>query len=281
MQPGPEARLLAPLLLSLSGCWVSSQHGDIIDQRLQALEADSQDQRKAIADQERRLLAKIEQTRAALDRLNSGTHRSGADLDARLDDLTEKLHELQGELSEALHHLQGLAAAQKANSTEVDQKLAAALGSQALAQVDAREKAMKLAPPDRAGLFAVAFQQYGAGAYEVAGQLFQEYLRRYPKDAKDGDAQFFVAESSFHAGQYKQAALGYQKVVDAYGRSDKVCDARLGLGASLAALKMRPEAKLAYQETLRRCGGKIAVARQARHALAALGSHRSAKHRRR
>ena len=35
-------------LMGLAGCWTSAQHGDLIDQRLTALESDSKDQRQAL-----------------------------------------------------------------------------------------------------------------------------------------------------------------------------------------------------------------------------------------
>ncbi len=273
---------LLALPLLAGGCWVSAQHGDVIDQRLSALEADTKDQHDALGRARRRLddlIRDVAETRKQLDKLNQGTHASGADLASRLDDLTEKLHELQGELDEALHRVQGIAASQTAESSEMDRKLAAALGSQAMAQLTAKEKAMKLAPPDRAGLFAVAFKQLSGGDSDVARALFEEYLRRYPKDPQAGDAQFYAADSYFKAGQLKQAALGFQRVADQYPRCDKVCDARLELGDSLAGLKMKADAKLAYEDTLRHCGGKLAVAKRAKLAIKKLSP--PAKHHRR
>ncbi len=268
------ARRLAVSLLStllFAGCWTSAHHGDVIDQRLKALEADDQDHQAAIDAQHRQLAAqlpkideKLRQMTDALDKLNLVAHRTGADADARLDDFQEKIQQLQGELDETRHQIQQLVSGEQAVASSVDQKLAQALGAKAMAQVTAREKAMKLAPADRSGLYAVAFKEYKGSDWDVARELYLEYLRRYPSDPQAGEAQFYVGDCLLQAGQLKEAALAFQKVSDTFPRSDRVCDARLKLGESLLGLKMKDEAKLALDDTLKRCGGKLAIAKEAR-----------------
>jgi TolA-binding protein len=277
--------LAGAAVVLLSACWTSAHHGDVIDQRLKALEADDQDHQTAIDAQRRQLEAqlpkidqKLQQMTDALDKLNAVAHRTGADADARLDDLQEKLQLLQGELDETKHQLQQLATGEQSVASSLDQKLAAALGSKAMAQVTAREKAMKLAPPDRSGLYAVAFKEYKGADYDVARELYLEYLRRYPTDPQAGEAQFYVGQCLLQSGQLKEAALAFQKVSDSYPRSDRVCDARLKLGESLFGLKMRDEAKLALEDTLRQCGGKLAVAKEAKEKLRDLGRGNRKRH---
>ncbi|MHB8417039.1 MAG: tetratricopeptide repeat protein [Myxococcales bacterium] len=276
MKPGTSA-IVGLLTLPLAACWTSAKHGDLIDQRLKALEADDQDHQAAL-DAQRKLLAaqlpkidqKIQQVTEALDRLNTVAHRSGADAAARLDDLQEKLQQLQGGLDEARHQIQQLSSGAQAVASSVDQKLAQALGSKAMAQVTAREKAAKLAPADRPGLYAVAFKEYKGSDWDVARELYREYLRRYPNDPQAGDAQFYVGDCLLQAGEFKEAALAFQKVSDSFPKSDHVCESRLKLGESLAALKMRDEARLAFEDTLKRCGGKLAVAKKAKGDLVTL-----------
>jgi TolA-binding protein len=272
--------MLLPLLLS--GCWVSSGHGDLIDSRLRALEADDQDhqttleaQKKQLATELPKLEQKLQETSDTLEKVSRSTHLSCAEVAARLDDLTERFQQLQGQLDEAKHRVDQVATGEQAVASGLDQKLAAALGPQAMAEVNAREKATKLAPADRDGLFSVAIQQYKAGAFPVSRELFLEYLRRYPSDAQAGEAEFYIGDCQLQAGQFKQAALAFQKVTDQYGKSPVVCDARLKLGDCFSGLKMREEAKLAYEDTLRLCGGKVAVAKQAKQKLLELkGPHR-------
>src|SRR5580704_13846537 len=95
----------------LAAC-VTSGHGDIIDQRLAALEADSKDQRDALEAQRQQLEAqlpkldaKLKEVSEALDRLNQATHRSGADVSVRLDELEEHIQSLRGALEETQHRI--------------------------------------------------------------------------------------------------------------------------------------------------------------------------------
>jgi TolA-binding protein len=257
----------AAVLLLFAGCWTSAQHGDVIDSRLKALEADDQDhqeaivsQRKQLAEQVPRIDAKLEEMNQTLDRINQATHRTGADVGVRLDELQEQLQHLRGSLDEVQHRIDQLVASDEA-------KFAAVLGPEAMAQVSAKEKAAKVAPADRSGLFAAAYKQVRDGDPALGRELFSEYLRRYPKDPQAGEAQYGVADSFYKEGKFKEAALAFQKVVDQYPNSSSVCDARLKLGLSLGGLKLLEDERAAFEETLRRCGGKVAVAKQARAKL--------------
>jgi len=268
-------------LVWLSAC-VTSGHGNVIDQRLAALEADSKDQRDALEAQRQQLQAqlpklddKLKEVSDALDRLNQATHRTGADVSVRLDELEEHIQSLRGALEETQHHIDQATSAEQQAQKDSDLKLAAALGPQALAQATAREKALKLAPADRSALYALAYRELQQDKdYDVARELFLEYLRRYPKDPQDGDAQYGVGQSHYLAGRYKESALAFGKVSELYPQSSKACDARLGIGLSFAALKLKDDAKAALEETLSRCGGKVAVAKEARSKLAELKKKR-------
>ena len=116
----------------------------------------------------------------------------------------------------------------------------------------------------------MAYAQLNQKESDVARELFAEFVRRYPKDAQTGEAQYEVGETYYQANHFKEAAVAFGKVPDAYPQSPKVCEARLGLGLSLAGLKLRDDAKAALEETLAKCGGKVAVAREARAHLAEL-----------
>src|SRR5215469_2173359 len=142
---GSKPVLAAACLAWLSGC-VTSGHGNVIDQRLAALEADSKDQRDALEAQRGQLQAqlpkldaKLKEVSEALDRLNQATHRSGADVGVRLDELEEKIQALRGALEETQHRLDQAASAEQQAQKESDLKLGAALGPQALPAATAKE----------------------------------------------------------------------------------------------------------------------------------------------
>ncbi len=267
-------------LLALAGCWTSAHHGELIDQRLTALEADDQDRRKQIEDLQTQLQgqlpkmdAKLAELDEALTRLNSATHRSGADVAVRLDEMQEQMQKLRGLMDETQHRLDQLQNVTQSTAQEADRKLAAALGPTALADASAKEKAQKIAVADRPGLYAQAFKLYSSGNpadVDVARELFVEYLRRYPTDAQAGEAQYYAADSYFQAKRYKEAALGFQKVPDQYAKSPKACEARYKLGLCFMALKLHDDAKAALEETLTRCSGKVSLAKEVRARLAEL-----------
>jgi TolA-binding protein len=266
--------------LALAGCWTSAHHGDLIDQRLTALEADDHDRRQQLQDLATQLqgqLPKIDAKLAELDetlnRLNSATHRSGADVAVRLDEMQEQMQKLRGLVEETQHRLDQLQSVAQSSAQEADRKLAAALGPQALADASAKEKAQKIAVADRADLFAQAFKLYNSGQpadIDVARELFFEYVRRYPADPQAGDAQYFAADCFLQAKRYKEAALAFQKVPDQYPKSPKACDARYKLGLCFMGLKLQDDARAALEETLNRCSGKVGLAKQVKARLAEL-----------
>jgi TolA-binding protein len=268
-------------LLALAGCWTSAQHGELIDQRLATLEADDQDQRKQIQELQTQLQgqlpkmdAKLAELDEALGRLNSATHRSGADVAVRMDELQGQMQQLRGLMEETQHRLDQLQSVTQSSAQEADRKLAAALGPQALADATAKEKAQKIAVADRPGLYAQAFKLYSSGApadMDVARELFQEYLRRYPNDPQAGEAQYYAADCYLQAKRFKEAALAFQKVPDQYPKSSKVCEARYKLGLCFMGLKMRDDAKAALEETLKSCSGKAALAKEVKAKLSELG----------
>jgi TolA-binding protein len=268
-------------LIWLTAC-VTSGHGAEIDQRLSSLEADSKDQRDSLEAQKQQLQAqlpkldeKLKEVSAALDHLNQATHQSGADVGVRLDELQEQIQRLRGSIEESQHRLEQVTSAEQQAQKDSDLKLAAAIGPQALAEATAKEKAVKMAPADRSALYALAYHQLQQEKdYDVSRELFLEYLRRYPKDALDGEAQYGVAQSQYLSAKYKEAALAFGKVSELYPQSTKACDARLGIGLSFAALKLKDDARAALEETLTHCAGKVAVAKEAKAKLAELKKKR-------
>jgi TolA-binding protein len=267
--------------LALPGCWTSAQHGEMIDERLAALETDNQDLRKQIQELQTQLQAQLPKMDAklaeldeALGRLNSATHRSGADVAVRLDELQGQMQQLRGMMDETQHRLDQLQSVTQSSAQEADRKLAAALGPQALAEAVAKEKAQKIAVADRSGLYAQAFKLYSSGVpadVDVARELFFEYLRRYANDPQAGEAQYYAADCFLQAKRYKEAALAFQKVPDQYPKSPKVCEARYKLGVCFMGLKMHDDARAALEETLKLCSGKASLAKEVKAKLAELG----------
>jgi len=75
--------------------------------------------------------------------------------------------------------------------------------------------------------------------YALATQAFGDFVRKYPSDKLQPDAQYWLGESQFQQQRYREAAESFLAVSTKYERSGKAPDALLRLGQSLAALHQK------------------------------------------
>jgi tol-pal system protein YbgF len=96
-------------------------------------------------------------------------------------------------------------------------------------------------------IFNEAYTKLSDGNYEDSRAGFREYLSRYPKSPKAGDATYWVAESYYREGQFEESILEYQKFIDTYPKDQRVPLAYLKQGMSLVEIGKNEEAKLFFQ----------------------------------
>lgn len=82
--------------------------------------------------------------------------------------------------------------------------------------------------------------------YAAAEDAFRDFLRRYPRDRRAGEAQFNLGESLFQRQSYQDAADAFVALSKKYENSAKAPDALLRLGQSLVALNERELACVAF-----------------------------------
>ena len=99
-------------------------------------------------------------------------------------------------------------------------------------------------------LYAKAKQDYDSKDLETARIGFQEYLKRYPKSAIAGSAQFWIGEIYYQQKWYEKAILEYQKVIENYPKGDKVQFALLKQGLSFFSLGDKSNARLILKELI-------------------------------
>ncbi|MBI5592721.1 MAG: tol-pal system protein YbgF [Deltaproteobacteria bacterium] len=99
-------------------------------------------------------------------------------------------------------------------------------------------------------LYAKAKQDFDAKDLETARAGFQEFLKRYPKSAIAGSAQFWVGEIYYQQKWYEKAILEYQKVIENYPKGDKVQFALLKQGLSFYNLGDKSNARLILKELI-------------------------------
>jgi tol-pal system protein YbgF len=78
--------------------------------------------------------------------------------------------------------------------------------------------------------------------YGLAEQAFRDFLRKYPDEKLQPDAQYWMGESQFQQQRYRDAAESFLAVSTKYEKSGKAPDALLRLGQSLAALSQKEAA---------------------------------------
>ncbi len=91
-----------------------------------------------------------------------------------------------------------------------------------------------------------------AGQYDAAGEAFQTFLRKHPKDRLDADATFYLGESFFRRARPREAAEQYLKVSTDFERSARAPEALVKLGLSLEKLGAHEQACAAYGEVGRK-----------------------------
>jgi tol-pal system protein YbgF len=78
--------------------------------------------------------------------------------------------------------------------------------------------------------------------YALAEQAFRDFLKRYPDDRLQPDAQYWLGESLFQRQRYRDAAESFLAVSTKHERAGKAPDSLLRLGQSLAAMNQKEAA---------------------------------------
>jgi tol-pal system protein YbgF len=92
------------------------------------------------------------------------------------------------------------------------------------------------APQSAKDEFDLAYEHIQAKDYALAEQGFREFLRKYPSDRLNPEAQYWLGESLFQRQRYRDAAESFLAVSTKYDTSAKAPDSLLRLGQSLAEL---------------------------------------------
>ena len=105
--------------------------------------------------------------------------------------------------------------------------------------------------PDRAAMYAAAYQLFQDGQYGKAREAFVQFLAEHPKSEYSDNAQFWIGECYFFEKKYEQAILEYDKVTKNYPGGNKVSYALLKQGLSFLNLGDKTSARLLLQQVIR------------------------------
>jgi tol-pal system protein YbgF len=86
--------------------------------------------------------------------------------------------------------------------------------------------------------------------YRAAISRFKEFIKKYPKSALVGNAQYWIAESHYALREFDQAIIEFDAVRRKYPRAEKAPAALLKQGFAFAELGEKVNARLILQEVV-------------------------------
>jgi len=217
------------IALACGACVTTAQEGEQMRQDIAALRGDLKKEIET-ANAERQKLASEQQQRAkalqeALDQLSRAARKSGADLAVDLEKAQNDVALLRGQIEVLQHRLDAV------EKTEQDQQKALETTGQFVAQ----QKKEQENPTDRGGLYNLGRQKLDQGQTAKARELFQDFLRRYPKDELAGNAQYWIGEAYYAEKKWNDAIVEFQRVLKEHKGSEKIPDALVKIGMSFQA----------------------------------------------
>jgi len=237
-------RVLAPaLVLSASACWVPLERGDIMDSRLDRLEAASDAQSKRLDELQRSVEAQDQAVKdrvAAVDKkiaeLNQAARRSGADLGVSVSRIQDDLAKARGDLEVEQHKLGELEQKLADLQQSIDTRFAALRGRGALDEADAKQLIEGLPRQDDKAAFLALAQQQEPKSPGVARAIYDEYVRRFPGDASAPGAALRSGDLAADQGRWKESFVAYGWVYKNAPHSEAAPDAMLGMATAMMEL---------------------------------------------
>ena len=223
--------------LALGACFYSSEAGKNLETRVDKLDKDLRAEQKAqgekLDQQLPRIDQKIGEVTKALDSLDQASRRSGADTSVQLQKVIEDVAQLRGQVEAYTHNLDAL----QDRAATMDKKTAAA---------DDVPR-----PTDKKEFYALAQSKAKAGDLPTARALYQDFIRKWPKDDLAGDAHFALAESYYGQDNCPEALPEYGQLIKNFGKSKSVPLAYVRSGDCFARLKNPEAARLAYEQVVK------------------------------
>jgi TolA-binding protein len=251
-----QRSLLLVSSLALAGCFFPADRGRQLEGRVDALGSENQKLKDAL--EETRL--KLEQTTArlqeTLDKLDTASRTTGANIGVKVDSTIQEVAMVRGQLETLLNKQQ-----------ELEQRLGA-VGAPATGKGEGDPKKEELKRPDDPKEFlSLAQERAKAGESALARKLFNEYLKRWPKE-ETPEAEFGLAETYTADDDCMQALYYYGRVIQAT-KAKAAPVALLRSSDCFKRLKMIAEAKLAL-DTLSKDYPKSDAAKQVKAKMAEL-----------
>jgi TolA-binding protein len=224
--------LLLAWSAAAAGCFYPGDRGRQLEQRVDQLTDEEKKLDEAVhgqmADVQKRSEAKIAEMNKALEALDTAEHRTGADIGVQLQKVAEEVAQLRGQVESYLYKINEMEAGLKKMSDDVDARFTAIQGTDAVKAAEAKKKAEELKrPADKKEFLTFAEDKAKGGDSALARELYNEFLKKWPKDDLVGDAHYGLGETYFAEEKCREALSEYGKVIQDFPKAKSTPSAYL------------------------------------------------------
>jgi tol-pal system protein YbgF len=263
--------LIALVVATVYGCANLQQDVNSLYYRVSLLEQRNNDLEKKLSATEKERKALLEN----LDTNRSTILEQRAMGGAQLDEIRSQIQALSGRLDETNHLVNQRLKEAVGSGAKADDQLVA-LQAQVKSneqRIMRLEEYLHLEPTQKAaaapaasgpqqsaptidtsenGLYAAAKAEFDKENFETALTQFNELIKRYPKTARAGNAQFWIGEIYYREKWYEKAILEYQKVIEKYPTGNKVAASMLKQGFSFLNIGDRTNTRLIFNQLIKK-----------------------------
>lgn len=242
-------RILPVILLTSAGCFYPADRGRLVETRLDRIDNTTLRLEQSLKASDEKQAETVAKVQAALEGLDKAAHRSDADLGIQLQKTVEDLAALRGMVETYQYKVAELETSLKGAKEELAKK---AVDVEAARQVEVKKKAEELKrPEDPKEFLKLASDKQKGGEVALARQLYNEFLKKFPREELVGDAHFALGETYLEEDRCREALYEYGKVISDFGKSKIAPNAYLRSSECFKKLKLTSEAKLALDELLK------------------------------
>ena len=240
-----------PCCLLLAGCFYPADRGTVIESRVDKLTSENADLQKQLESNKAKLDDTVKRLDATLEQLDKAARRSDADIGIQLQKTVEDVAMLRGQVETYQYRVAELETALKSSSDASAQKSLDAQGPEAVKNAEAKKKADELKKPDDPKEFLKLADETAKTDKALARNLYNELLKKWPKDAASGEAHFGIGETYYTDDKCREALYEYGKVIQEFSKARSAPDAYLRSADCFKKLKMNAESKLALEELMK------------------------------
>ncbi len=267
----------AALSALMSGCFYPADRGKALEARVDRLQGENEALRAELEKSQQDLNAalprideKVAEVTKALESLDKVSRRSDADTGVLLQKMVEDVAGLRGQLETYVYQLNEMQTKLATVQEDTEKRIVALQGPEAVKAAEAKKKLEELErPADPRAFLTLAATKAKAGELAVARKLYDEFFKKWPKDALRGEAHYGMGETWYAEDKCREALFEYGKVIQEFSKTKSAPDALLRSADCFGKLKMNAEAKLALEEVVK-SHPKSQAAKTAKERLAAL-----------